>query len=146
MRLLPLYLLSATLAYPLHAEPVNSPHLELPGVPATEQVTATPVESDTGVSVRKVSFLRSNQIVLIGNLFLPKDFDPAKTYPSVICVHPAGSVKEQSAGLYAHRLAEHGFAHCVKIKRTEKSTSLPPAECGMERNPAEKPRVTSLMI
>lgn len=109
MRLLPLYLLSATLAYPLHAEPVNSPHLELPGVPATEQVTVTPVESDTGVSVRKVSFLRSNQIVLVGNLFLPKDFDPAKTYPSVICVHPAGSVKEQSAGLYAHRLTEHGF-------------------------------------
>lgn len=81
----------------------------LPGVPATEQVTVTPVEANTGVTVRKVSFLRSNNIVLVGNLFLPKDFDMSSHYPTVLCVHPAGSVKEQSAGLYAHRLAEEGF-------------------------------------
>lgn len=108
MNILPLYLLSAVLVPPLFAEPA-SPHRELPGVPATEQVTVTPVAPDTGVSVRKVSFLRSNQIVLVGNLFLPKNFDTTKTYPGIICVHPAGSIKEQSAGLYAHRLAEQGF-------------------------------------
>jgi hypothetical protein len=81
----------------------------LPGVPATEQVTVTPVEENTGVTVRKVSFLRSNNIILVGNLFLPKDFDATRRYPSILSVHPAGSVKEQSAGLYAHRLAERGF-------------------------------------
>lgn len=81
----------------------------LPGVPATEQVTVTPVEENTGVTVRKVSFLRSNNIILVGNLFLPKDFDATQRYPSILSVHPAGSVKEQSAGLYAHRLAERGF-------------------------------------
>lgn len=81
----------------------------LPGVPATEQVTVTPVEENTGVMVRKVSFLRSNNIILVGNMFLPKDFDATRRYPSILSVHPAGSVKEQSAGLYAHRLAERGF-------------------------------------
>lgn len=81
----------------------------LPGVPATEQVTVTPIEENTGVTVRKVSFLRSNNIVLVGNLFLPKDFDQSKLYPAILSIHPAGSVKEQSAGLYAHHLAECGF-------------------------------------
>lgn len=81
----------------------------LPGVPVTEQVTVTPVEENTGVTVRKVAFLRSNNIILVGNLFLPKDFDATRRYPSILSVHPAGSVKEQSAGLYAHRLAERGF-------------------------------------
>lgn len=109
MNILPLCLLPAALLTPLCAEPGNTSLAKLPGVPATEQVTVTAVAPDTGVSVRKVSFLRSNQIVLVGNLFLPKDFDTTKTYPGIICVHPAGSVKEQSAGLYAHRLAEQGF-------------------------------------
>lgn len=81
----------------------------LPGVLQTEQAVVTPVEKDTGISIRKVVFLRSNNIVLAGNLFLPEDFDVNKRYPTVISVHPAGSVKEQSSGLYAYKLAEHGF-------------------------------------
>lgn len=81
----------------------------LPGVTQTEAYVVTPVDTQSGVNVRKVSFLRSNNIVLIGNLFLPKDFDKSKRYPAIISVHPAGSVKEQSAGLYAYRLAENGF-------------------------------------
>ena len=39
-------------------------------------------------------------------MFLPKDFDANKSYPAIIAVHPAGSVKEQSSGLYAYKLAE----------------------------------------
>lgn len=81
----------------------------LPGVPQTESFVVTPVDTTSDVTVRKVSFLRSNNIVLVGNLFLPKDFDPAKRYPTILSIHPAGSVKEQSAGLYAHHLAENGF-------------------------------------
>ena len=81
----------------------------LPGVPQTESYAVTPVDTASGVTVRKVSFLRSNNIVLVGNLFLPKGFDAAKRYPAILSVHPAGSVKEQSAGLYAYRLAESGF-------------------------------------
>ena len=81
----------------------------LPGVPQTEAWTVTPVDTTSGVQVRKVSFLRSNQIVRVGNLFLPAGFDPQKRYPAILSIHPAGSVKEQSAGLYAFRLAENGF-------------------------------------
>lgn len=81
----------------------------LPGVPQTESFVVTPVDTTSDVTVRKVSFLRSNNIVLVGNLFLPKDFDPAKRYPTILSIHPAGSVKEQSAGLYAYHLAENGF-------------------------------------
>lgn len=81
----------------------------LPGVAATETVIVTPVENNTGVTVRKVSFLRSNNIVLVGNLFLPDSFDVTRHYPTILCIHPAGSVKEQSSGLYAFRLAEQGF-------------------------------------
>lgn len=50
----------------------------LPGVPQTESYAVTPVDTASGVTVRKVSFLRSNNIVLVGNLFLPK----ASTRPS----------------------------------------------------------------
>lgn len=81
----------------------------LPGVPQTEAFAITPVDTATGVTVRKVAFLRSNNIVLVGNLFLPKDFSPTAKYPAVLSVHPAGSVKEQSAGLYAYRLAAEGY-------------------------------------
>ena len=82
---------------------------ELPGVPQTEPATVTDVGKNTGVTVRKVSFKRSNDITLVGNLFLPKDFDMTRRYAAILSVHPAGSVKEQSSGLYAHRLAERGF-------------------------------------
>lgn len=85
------------------------PNDELPGVPQTEAYVVTPVDTSAGVTVRKVSFLRSHNIVLSGNLFLPKNFDKSKHYPAILCVHPAGSVKEQSAGLYAYLLAANGF-------------------------------------
>ena len=91
------------------ASVASSQEKQLPGQPATESVTVTPVAEYTGVTVRKVSFLRSNNIVLAGNLFLPKGFDMTKRYPAIISVHPAGSVKEQSSGLYAHLLAQRGF-------------------------------------
>ncbi len=82
---------------------------ELPGTAQHESFAVTAVAEKPAVSVRKVSFLRSNNIVLVGNLFLPEAFDPSKRYRAVLVVHPAGSVKEQSAGLYAYALAQKGF-------------------------------------
>ncbi len=61
-----------------------------------------------GVSVQAISF-PNKAITLAGNLYLPEGFDAHGRYSAVICVHPAGSVKEQTAGLYARRLAEQGF-------------------------------------
>ena len=82
---------------------------DLPGRPQKGKATVTPVAENTGVVVRRVTFPRSNDITLVGNLFLPQQFDASKRYPAILCVHPAGSVKEQSAGLYAHLLAQQGF-------------------------------------
>jgi uncharacterized protein len=48
-------------------------------------------------------------IKMAGNLYFPDGFDNSGSYPAIVCVHPGGGVKEQTAGLYAERLAEHGF-------------------------------------
>lgn len=46
---------------------------------------------------------------MAGNLYLPEGFDENKKYPAVVSVHPGGGVKEQTAGLYAQNLSDHGF-------------------------------------
>lgn len=59
--------------------------------------------------MKKVNFPNRN-INIATNLYLPGDFDPSRKYPAIIVRHPAGGVKEQTAGLYAKKLAEKGFA------------------------------------
>lgn len=39
----------------------------------------------------------------------PPDFDASQHYPAIVVSHPGGGVKEQTAGLYAGKLAESGF-------------------------------------
>ncbi|NIG54408.1 alpha/beta hydrolase [Chitinophaga sp. Cy-1792] len=46
---------------------------------------------------------------MAGNLFLPSNFDQTKKYAAIVCVHPGSSVKEQTAGIYAAKLAAEGF-------------------------------------
>lgn len=59
--------------------------------------------------VKKVSFKNQYQMQVVGNLFIPKQSDEKKRYPAIVVGHPMGAVKEQSANLYAQKLAEHGF-------------------------------------
>ena len=75
--------------------------------------TEEKMEHTPGVQVEKVFFpnriVPKSDVNIAGNLFLPPGFDKNKKYPAIIVGHPAGGVKEQTAGLYARKLAEQGF-------------------------------------
>jgi fermentation-respiration switch protein FrsA (DUF1100 family) len=45
----------------------------------------------------------------VGNLFIPKNLNQNTKNPAIIVGHPMGAVKEQSANLYAQKLADQGF-------------------------------------
>ncbi|AEX23990.1 MULTISPECIES: alpha/beta hydrolase [Vibrio] len=61
--------------------------------------------------MNKVNFPNTNglDITLAGLINFPADFDKSQRYPAVVVSHPGGGVKEQTAGTYAKKLAEHGF-------------------------------------
>ena len=61
------------------------------------------------VSLERVSFKNQFQLSTVGNLFIPKNLNRNTRYPAIIVGHPMGAVKEQSANLYAQKLAEQGF-------------------------------------
>jgi hypothetical protein len=48
-------------------------------------------------------------IQMAANLYTPLDFSKGRRYPTIVCVHPGGGVKEQTAGTYCGKLAEHGM-------------------------------------
>lgn len=60
------------------------------------------------VDHHKVTFRNRYGIVLAGDLYLPKGRE-GKRLAAIAVSGPFGAVKEQSSGLYAQTLAEHGF-------------------------------------
>lgn len=50
-----------------------------------------------------------NGIDIAANVYTPANYDASKKYPAVVVAHPNGGVKEQTAGLYAQRLAQAGY-------------------------------------
>lgn len=67
---------------------------------------------------RNPVWFTSEGVRLAANLFTPSDFDPARRYPAVTTVNPAGATKEQSCGFYAARLAEAGYLVLTFDNRT----------------------------
>ena len=61
------------------------------------------------VIIEKVCFLNKYKMKICGNLFRHKDIDTSVKHPALIVGHPMGAVKEQSANLYAAKMAELGF-------------------------------------
>lgn len=61
------------------------------------------------VVLQKVRFKNLYHMNVAGNLYLPGDMDKGARYPAIIVGHPMGAVKEQSANLYAVKMAERGF-------------------------------------
>ena len=59
--------------------------------------------------MQKVTFKNQYNMKVAGNLFIPKGVKRNNKNPAIIVGHPMGAVKEQSANLYAQKMAEQGF-------------------------------------
>jgi fermentation-respiration switch protein FrsA (DUF1100 family) len=60
------------------------------------------------VNIHPVTY-KLNGIDIAANVYTPANYDASKKYPAVVVAHPNGGIKEQTAGLYAQRLAEEGY-------------------------------------
>lgn len=87
-----------------------------PQVPATSSIGGTTMFKDTDnfyqsdkVTMQKKTFQNQYKMNVVGNLFMLKNSDLNVKHPAVIVGHPMGAVKEQSANLYAIKMAEQGF-------------------------------------
>jgi uncharacterized protein len=92
---------------------IVSASLLMAGLPSAG-TAATPSSAVTraqagDVVVKGVEFKKNDGITLAGNIYYPKGFNEGQKYPTIVVVHPGGGVKEQTAGLYAQKLAEEGF-------------------------------------
>jgi fermentation-respiration switch protein FrsA (DUF1100 family) len=81
---------------------------------SSSEAQAMPKDADNfytsdAVTVQKVSFLNLYKMTVAGNLFVPKSLNRTSKNPAIVVSHPMGAVKEQSANLYATKMAEQGF-------------------------------------
>src|SRR6266487_3638645 len=60
------------------------------------------------VNINPVTY-KIKDITIAANVYTPANYEPSKKYPAIVIAHPNGGVKEQTAGLYAQRLAEAGY-------------------------------------
>ncbi len=81
---------------------------------AVASAQSNPADADNfykskNVIVRAVIFKNQYKMTVAGNLFLPTGMDQTAKRAAIIVGHPMGAVKEQSADLYATKMAEQGF-------------------------------------
>ncbi len=82
--------------------------------PAMAQEIKTPTDAanfykSENVTMQPVTFKNQYKMDIAGNLFLPKGMNQNTKHAAIIVGHPMGAVKEQSADLYATKMAEQGF-------------------------------------
>ena len=83
-------------------------------VPAFAQDIKIPADAanfykSENVTRQAVTFQNQYKMEMAGNLFLPKGMNRNTKHAAIIVGHPMGAVKEQSADLYATKMAEQGF-------------------------------------
>jgi fermentation-respiration switch protein FrsA (DUF1100 family) len=61
------------------------------------------------VTVQPIVFKNHYEMVITGNLFIRNSSTATVNSSAIVVGHPMGAVKEQSANLYATKLAEQGF-------------------------------------
>ncbi|KAG5753144.1 hypothetical protein H9Q70_004199 [Fusarium xylarioides] len=61
------------------------------------------------VAIQPIHFNTVYNTIIVGNLFTARNTSLNASSPAVVVGHPMGAVKEQSANLYATKLAEQGF-------------------------------------
>lgn len=54
-------------------------------------------------------FFKNRQIDVAADLYLPEGLDRSKRYAAIVIAHPGSSCKEQTASIYASKLAGKGF-------------------------------------
>jgi fermentation-respiration switch protein FrsA (DUF1100 family) len=89
----------------------NMENREMPANPAVITSLAdftAAVSADRTVTRRAVTF-KNGQIDMAGVIFTPATMEQGTTYPAIVIVHPGGGAKEQTASLYAWRLAQQGY-------------------------------------
>ncbi|BDS11141.1 alpha/beta hydrolase [Aureispira anguillae] len=80
----------------------------------------------------KISFLSENTRIA-GHLFLPPSYSNDKTFPAIVVVTPASGIKEQTAGIYAKKMAKQGYITLAFDHRTYGESGGTPR--GMENAP-----------
>lgn len=63
----------------------------------------------------KTTNFPNGAITMAGHVHLPENFSADRTYAAIVCTHPAGGVKKQTAGIYAGKLAAEGFVKHLHI-------------------------------
>lgn len=75
----------------------------------TQAVSARSDKALVKAGIMKNIQFKNGPLKMAGNLYFPPGFNAGRKYAAIITVHPGGGVKEQTAGLYAQKLAEQGF-------------------------------------
>lgn len=61
------------------------------------------------VTVQPITFQTQNNLTIAGNLFTQTNLSSTTNNSAIVVGHPMGATEEQSANLYATKLAEQGF-------------------------------------
>lgn len=86
--------------------------LALAAVPAIAQDLSNGADNfykSDKVDVKTVTFQNQYNMKVAGHLFTPKGLRSDAKLAAIVVGHPMGAVKEQSADLYATKMAEQGF-------------------------------------
>lgn len=87
---------------------VNQPSNVEPAIIITLADFEKEVTASKTVKRSSVTFKNQN-LKMAGLIFSPADMDESKKYPAIVVVHPGGGIKEQTASVYAYRLAQRGY-------------------------------------